>query len=152
MKKLLSVFFLLCAGLVPALAQTNTGRLVGTVASTDGVIAGATVTITDDKTSKDRVVTSAGDGSFTIPQLEVGTYTVKVTATGFKTFTATAVKIDIGREYALTATLEVGRVEDSVTIAAGADVLNATNGELSNTVSTKQIIELPLNGRNPLNL
>ncbi|MEO6724807.1 MAG: TonB-dependent receptor, partial [Blastocatellia bacterium] len=152
MKKMMSLFFMLCVSLVTGFAQSNTGRLVGTVASTDGVIAGATVTITDDKTNKDRVVTSAGDGSFTVPQLEVGTYTVKVTATGFKTFTATAVKIDIGREYALTATLEVGRVEDSVTIAAGADVLNATNGELSNTVSTKQIIELPLNGRNPLNL
>ncbi len=152
MKKMMSLFFMLCVSLATGFAQSNTGRLVGTVASTDGVIAGATVTITDDKTSKDRVVTSAGDGSFTVPQLEVGTYTVKVTATGFKTFTATAVKIDIGREYALTATLEVGRVEDSVTIAAGVDVLNSTNGELSNTVSTKQIIELPLNGRNPLNL
>lgn len=135
-----------------ALAQTNTGRLVGTVASSDGVIAGATVTITDDKTSKERVVTSGGDGSFTVTQLEVGTYTVKVTASGFKTFTATLVKIDIGRDYALAVALEVGRVEDAVTISAGADVLNATNGELSNTVSTKQILELPLNGRNPLNL
>lgn len=135
-----------------ALAQTNTGRLVGTVASSDGVIAGATVTITDDKTSKERVVTSGGDGSFTVSQLEVGTYTVKVTANGFKTFTATLVKIDIGRDYALPVALEIGRVEDAVTVAAGADVLNATNGELSNTVSTKQILELPLNGRNPLNL
>jgi len=152
MKKLLSLFFLLCVGLVPALAQTNTGRLVGTVASPDGVIAGATVTITDDKTNKEKVIVSGSDGSFSVSQLEVGTYTVKVTANGFKTFTATAVKIDIGRDYALTATLEVGRVEDAVTIAAGVDVLNATNGELSNTVSNKQIIELPLNGRNPLNL
>ncbi len=135
-----------------ALAQTNTGRLVGTVASTDGVIAGATVTITDDKTSKERVVTSGGDGTFTVSQLEVGTYTVKVTANGFKTFTATLVKIDIGRDHTLPVALEVGRVEDAVTVAAGADVLNATNGELSNTVSTKQILELPLNGRNPLNL
>lgn len=152
MKKLISLFFMLCVGLVPAFSQTNTGRLVGTVASSDGVISGATVTITDDKTSKERVVVSAGDGTFTVSQLEVGTYTVKVTANGFKTFTATAVKIDIGRDFALTAALEIGRVEDAVTVAAGADVLNATNGELSNTVSTKQIIELPLNGRNPLNL
>lgn len=125
---------------------------MGTIASSDGVIAGANITITDDKTGKERTVVSAGDGSFTVPQLEVGTYTVKVTANGFKTFTATDVKIDIGREYALTATLEIGRVEDAVTVAAGVDVLNATNGELSTTVSNKQIIELPLNGRNPLNL
>lgn len=87
-----------------------------------------------------------------MPQLEVGTYTVKVESPGFKTFTATAVKIDIGREYSLSVPLEVGRVEDAVTVTAGVDVLNATTGELSNTVSNKQIIELPLNGRNPLNL
>jgi hypothetical protein len=110
------------------------------------------VTITDDKTGKDRSVVTAGDGTFTVPQLEVGTYTVKVTANGFKTFTVTSVKIDIGREYSLAATLEVGQVSEAVTVTAGADVLNATTGELSNTVSSKQILELPLNGRNPLSL
>ena len=152
MKKLMTLFILLCAGITPVFAQTNTGRLVGTVASTDGVIAGATVTVTDDKTKRDRTVVTSGDGSFVVPQLEVGTYTVKVESPGFRTFTATAVKIDIGREYSLSVPLEVGRVEDAVTVTAGVDVLNATTGELSNTVSNKQIIELPLNGRNPLNL
>lgn len=152
MKKMMSLFLVLCASLVTVFSQTNTGRLVGTVASSDGVISGATVTITDDKTKKDRSVTTAGDGTFTVSQLEVGSYTVKVSSPGFKTFTATDVKIDVGREYSLTATLEVGKVEEAVTVTAGADVLNATTGELSNTVSSKQILELPLNGRNPLNL
>jgi hypothetical protein len=49
-------------------------------------------------------------------------------------------------------TLEVGQVQEAVTVTAGTDVLNATTGELSNTVNSKQILELPLNGRNPLNL
>lgn len=152
MKTLLSLLFLLSVSLVTTLAQTNTGRLIGTVASSDGVISGASVTVKDDKTGRERTVTSGGDGTFTVPQLEVGTYTVNVTAAGFKKFTATGVKIDIGREHSLPIALEIGRVEEAVTIAAGADVLNATTGELSNTVSNKQIIELPLNGRNPLNL
>lgn len=152
MKKAMSLFFVLCASLASAFAQTNTGRLVGTVASSDGVISGANVTVTDDKTGKERSVVTSGDGTFTVPQLEVGAYTVKVTANGFKTFTAMSVKIDIGREYSLTAALEVGQVSEAVTVTAGADVLNATTGELSNTVSSKQILELPLNGRNPLNL
>jgi len=110
------------------------------------------VTITDDKTGKERSVVTAGDGTFTVPQLEIGTYTVKVTSNGFKTFTAKGVKIDIGREYSLGVALEVGQVAEAVTVTAGTDVLNATTGELSNTVSSKQILELPLNGRNPLNL
>src|SRR5436190_60892 len=110
MKKLMSLSLLFCISVAIAFAQTNTGRLVGTVASPDGVIAGATVTITDDKTQKDRTVVTGGDGTFTVPQLEVGNYTVKVTSTGFKTFTATAVKIDIGREFSLSVALEVGNV------------------------------------------
>ncbi|MEP7342217.1 MAG: TonB-dependent receptor [Acidobacteriota bacterium] len=148
----MSLSLLFCISVATAFAQTNTGRLVGTVASPDGMIAGATVTITDDKTQKDRTVVTGGDGTFTVPQLEVGNYTVKVTSTGFKTFTATTVKIDIGREFSLPIVLEVGNVSEAVTVTAGTDVLNATTGELSNTVSGKQIIELPLNGRNPLSL
>src|SRR6266498_1284523 len=152
MKKAMLLFFVFCVGLASAFAQTSTGRLVGTVASSDGVISGANVTVTDDKTGKGRSVVTAGDGTFTVPQLEVGTYTVKITANGFKTFTATSVKIDIGREYSLAATLEVGQFAETVTVSAGTDVLNATTGELSNTVSNKQILELPLNGRNQMNL
>ena len=152
MRKTMSLFFLLCVSLASAFAQTNTGRLIGTVAGSDGVIAGANVTITDDKTGRERLVVTAGDGTFTVPQLEVGAYTVKVTANGFKTFTATNVKIDIGREYSLPVNLEVGQVTDAVTVTSGTDVLNATTGELSNTVNSKQILELPLNGRNPLDL
>ncbi|HEY9432944.1 MAG TPA: TonB-dependent receptor [Blastocatellia bacterium] len=152
MKKALSLSFLLCVSLASAVAQTSTGRLVGTVTSSDGVMAGANVIITDDKTGKERSIVTAGDGTFTVAQLEVGTYTVKVAVNGFKTFTVTSVKIDIGREYSLAVALEVGQVAEAVTVTAGTDVLNATTGELSNTVSSKQILELPLNGRNPLNL
>jgi len=152
MKKAMSLFFILCVSLASAFAQTSTGRLIGTVASPDGVITGAKVSIIDDKTGKERSVVTASDGTFTVPQLEVGTYTVKVTANGFKTFTAASVKIDIGREYSLPVALEVGQVAETVTVTAGADVLNATTAELSNTVSQKQILELPLNGRNPMSL
>ena len=152
MKKTAIAIFTLLAFAVVVLAQSNTGRLVGTVAGPDGVIPGATVIVKDDKTGKEKTIVSGGDGGFTVPQLEVGTYTVKVSSNGFKAFTANEVKIDIGRDYSLSVALEVGSVSDSVSVTAGNDVLNATNAELSTTVSTKQILELPLNGRNPLNL
>ncbi|MBK7601706.1 MAG: hypothetical protein IPJ07_25530 [Acidobacteria bacterium] len=83
--------------------------------------------------------------------MEVGTYTVKVSSAGFKTFSATELKIDIDAVFA-SGSSRSWKHSESVTVTAGVDVLNATTGELSNTVSTKQIIELPLNGRNPLNL
>ena len=142
---------IVCVLAVSALAQVSTGTLVGTVVDqNDASVAGATVEVTDNATGKVRTVQASSEGTFTVPQLDVGTYTVKVTAQGFKTFTATELKIDVGRPYSLAVTLEPGGVTENVTVVAGADVLNATNAELSNTVSTRQIQELPLNGRNPL--
>lgn len=152
MRRLMLTALALCLLTAPALAQSSTGRIVGTVSGPDGVISGATVTVTDDKTKRERVVTSSGDGTFVVPQLEAGTYSVSVTAPGFKTFNAVGVKIDAGREYPLTSVLEVGGVSESVTVVAGAETVNASNGELNNTVSPQQIQELPLDGRNPLNL
>ncbi|HMF55216.1 MAG TPA: carboxypeptidase-like regulatory domain-containing protein, partial [Pyrinomonadaceae bacterium] len=152
MKKFLMATLALCLFTVAALAQSNTGRLTGTVSDPSGVIPGATVTATNNATGKVDTATTTGEGTFTIPQLDSGTYTVKVTAPGHKSFTANDVKIDVSREYSLPAVLEVGNINENVTVVAGADVVNSTNAELSNTVSPRQIQELPLNGRNPLNL
>src|SRR4030095_16008 len=152
MKEVIKLVVVLCVIALPALGQSNTGRLVGTVADASGVIPGATVIVTDNQTEKDRTVVTSGDGSFVIPQLDAGLYTVKVTSAGHKSFTASDVKIDIGRDYSLNPALEVGAIDENVTVVAGADVINSANGELSNTVSPKQIQDLPLNGRNPLNL
>jgi len=137
---------------ISVFAQANIGRLVGTVSSPDGVVSGATIIIIDNQTNQERKIFATSEGTFNYPALLIGTYTVKISAAGFKTVTASEVKIDVGREYLLNVTLEVGDVQDSVTVTAGADVLNATTGELSNTVSPRQVLELPLNGRNPLDL
>ncbi len=143
----------LCLLAASAFAQSNTGSLVGTVVDQkNAVVANATVTVIDNATQKERTVQTSGEGTFTVPQLNVGTYTIKVTAQGFKTYTATDLKIDIGKEYSLNMALEPGGVTENVTVVAGADVVNATNAELSTTVGKRQIEELPLNGRNPLSL
>jgi hypothetical protein len=75
-----------------------------------------------------------------------------VTSTGFKTFVANEVKIDVGREYNLTPLLEIGAVQETVTVTAGADVVTSTTSQVSNTVSPQQILSLPLITRNPLSL
>ncbi|NOT47927.1 MAG: carboxypeptidase regulatory-like domain-containing protein, partial [Acidobacteria bacterium] len=135
-----------------ALAQGTTGSLKGTVSGPDGVLPGATVTATDANTSREQTVTSGSDGSYRFTQLEFGTYTIKVTATGFKTLIANAQKIDVGREAALDLTLEVGEVSAEVVVTAGADVVTSTTAQVSNTVSPQQILSLPLLVRNPLAL
>ncbi len=152
MKKILLVILTLFLSAGMIYAQDTTGRIVGTVTAPDGVIPGATVVVRDNQTGRERTVTSGADGTFTVSQLEFGTYTVTITATGYKTLTANEVKIDAGREYPLNAQLEVGQITEQVTVTAGAEQINASNAELSTTVSTQQIRELPLNGRNPLSL
>ncbi len=135
-----------------AYGQAATGRLSGTVSGPDGLIANATVVVTDNQTKQSRTVTTNPQGAFSFPQLAVGSYTVSFSATGFKTFTATDVKIDVGKEYVLTPTLEVGAIQEQVNVFAGADVVNSTNAELSNTVSETQLLGLPINGRDPSSL
>ena len=141
-----------CLFAATALAQTNTGNLTGTVSDASGVIQGASVVVRDDKTGQEKTVVTNDVGSFSLSQLDVGLYTVKITAPGHKTFTATALKIDVSVTYTLNATLEVGNISENVTVVAGADIINSTDAQLSNTVSQRQILELPLNGRNPLSL
>lgn len=153
MKRFVFTLLVLWVSSSVALAQTsNTGSLVGTVSGPDGLIAGANVTVTDDKTQRTVTATSNDRGSFTFSQLDVGEYTVTISAAGFKTFTATQVKIDAGRSYTLNSTLEIGQIQETVTVVAGADVVNAVNAELSTTVSPRQVLDLPINGRNPLAL
>ena len=150
--KLLIAFAITLIHVSLLFAQNTTGKIVGTVSAADGAVAGATITVTDDQTGKERTVTSNSEGAFEVPQLEFGSYSVKIAATGFKTFVATTVKIDASREYQLNALLEVGQISEQVVVTAGAEPINASNAELSMTISREQIRELPLNGRNPLAL
>ncbi|HLM57066.1 MAG TPA: TonB-dependent receptor [Pyrinomonadaceae bacterium] len=138
---------------VAALGQTPGGRLTGTVSDPGGaVIPNATIVVKDNQTGRERTVQASDQGAYEMPQLEVGTYTVTITAPGFKTFSATQLKIDAGGAHTLNATLEAGAVTETVTVVAGADVVNSSNAELNTSVTPRQVRELPINGRNPLSL
>lgn len=142
-------------GSAVAFAQTGaTGTLTGVVTDSSGAsIAGATVEVTDSGTKKVRTVTTNGEGGFTIPLLDPGAYEVKVTAPQFKTYSTKDIKIEVGRDYRLNVELNPGDVGEVIEVSAGgAALVNANNASLSTTVNQKQILELPLNGRNPLNL
>lgn len=152
MRKLVVSSLLLFALAVTGLAQSNTGNLTVNVSDASGVIPGATVVIKDEQTGSERTFTTGSSGSISIPQLEVGTYTVTVSAPGRKTSQTTGVKIDIASTTVRNVGLEPGEVSEIVEVVAGGEIINAANAELSNTVGTRQIQELPLNGRNPLSL
>ena len=139
---------------VPAtFSQGSTGRLIGTVTDPGGaVVPGATVTVKDTQTGREQTVTASDEGGFVFNQLSFGIYTVTVTAAGYSTFTATDVKVDTNRDNTLNVAMTVGSLKENVTVVAGADIVNSSSGELSNTISERQVKDLPINGRNPLAL
>jgi hypothetical protein len=151
MKKISIFLVLMFVATAIAYGQLTTSSLIGTVSSPDGVLPGAAVTVRDNKTNKEVAVKTAEDGGFKVPNLEIGSYTVTVSATGFKTFSAENVLLEVGKDYTLNVQLEVGGVNETVTVTAGADIINSSDAQLNGTVSNLQIESLPLLGRNPLN-
>ncbi len=151
MKRLLFVLAIVSLFAITLVAQTSTGRLTGTVSGPDGVLPGATVVLKDKKTGKELTATTNEEGSYTFTNLDYGDYEVRSTATGFKTAIAN-ITIQVAQQYSLSVSLEIGNVSESVTVTAGADLINSTNAELSSTITNRQITELPLAARNPLSL
>lgn len=152
MRRIFLAVFMLFACASFAFAQATAGRLLGTVSGPDGLVPGVTVTLTDNQTGRTRTTNTDGSGGYKFENVSFGTYTVKFSNSGFKTFTANSVIIETNREYSLSPKLEIGAVTAEVTIQAGAEVINSTNAELSETIGKDRIIDLPINGRNPLAL
>ena len=129
-------------------AQGSLGRLAGTVLDTSGaVLPGVSITLVNQQTNETRTTVSTGAGAFTFPQLQPGVYKVTVELTGFKTSTFSNVQVNAGQEYSITAKLEVGGVTETVEVTAGTTLVQTTTPEVSQTVQQKQVLELPLNGR-----
>ena len=154
MKRILSVALLLnLTGLPLTFSQVPTGSISGTVVDTTGAaILGAEITVTNQGSGQTFTAVSSDVGSFVIPSLVAGLYTVRVSLLSFKTFVAADLKVNVGEMYSLVAKLQIGEVTEEITVAAGVDIVNTTETQISNTVSKRQIDDLPLNGRDPLNL
>lgn len=152
MQKLLLILVFILLPTAIAEAQGTTGRLSGTVSGPDGALPGATVVATDKNTEKEVTVSANESGAFLFPQLDFGIYTLKVTAAGFKSFVASEVKIDVGRDYTINPVLQIGDIEETVNVTAGVDLVTSTSAQVSNTVSPQQIQSLPLLARDPIAL
>jgi len=152
--KLLGVFLLIaCAGVIPTMAQVPSGTILGTVKdTTGGVVAGANVTAVSTETNVPRSQMTAEDGSFRFPGLPVGHYDVKVEKSGFKTVTQKDLVLDVGQEAVINFALQVGTESQEVVVTGEAPQVNTTSGTLGGLVNEEKIAELPLNGRNYLDL
>lgn len=155
MRYLVSVVIVLFVVIVTALGQATTSRLDGTVKDPTGAaIPGATVTLTNIETGTTITTTTSELGVYVFPQVPAGYYRVTAQAPGFKKTVVDNVKVDVGIPTTVNFTLEVGELTEVVEVTAseGQALINTVNAELNTVVTRRQILDLPLNGRNPLQL
>jgi hypothetical protein len=150
-----SIAFLVClsallASTSPAVAQSSeTGALQGTVTDpSGGSIAGATITATNRSTGQARTASTDASGGFRISLLPPGNYSVKFSASGFKTIEVPSVEVNVTETELLNRTLEVGSTTQSVTISETAVTVQTENATVGGLVSGDTVTELPLSTRN----
>jgi hypothetical protein len=136
-----------------ATAQVTRGALSGTVTDPGGLpVLAAKVELTDDRTKAVRAVQTNSDGGFSFPQLEVGSYELRVSAAGFKTWRDENVQVHVGEALSIKVDLTIGGPTEEVTVARSEIAVNTETAELGTLIEPVQMTELPLNGRNFLQL
>jgi hypothetical protein len=138
-----------------SLAQTSQTTVSGTVKDQNGaLVPGTTITLTDVATKSERKSVSNDDGFYVFTNVTPGAYMVYAERQGFKKTEVRDVKVDVSIPATVNLTLETGQVSETVTTTATDTqaVINTENAEIATVVLEKQINDLPLNGRNPLQL
>ena len=145
------VLILLGVGLISGVsAQTSTvGNISGTVRDPKGAaVPKAEVVIEEETTGQSRTVRTDEDGAYSAQSLPVGRYKVSVAPQGFKNTVATGIEVHVNDRVVVDLNLEVGQVSEIVTITGAAQLVETESGKVSSLISEKQVVELPLNGRN----
>ncbi|HKS09071.1 MAG TPA: carboxypeptidase regulatory-like domain-containing protein [Pyrinomonadaceae bacterium] len=148
-----AVLALTCWLSLPVMGQSTTGTLTGLVTDPQGaIVSGATITLINSATRIELKSTSNDSGEFVFPQVPPGKYSLSVEATNFKKALATDLTVEVGTTSRTTVVLEVGSVTEQVTITATQDIVNSTTPTLTSVINTRQVQDLPLPTRNPLDL
>ena len=136
-------------GPVSAHAQKLTGTLSGTVTDSSGAaVPGATVTVVNTATSKAFTATTDSQGSYTIAELPDSTYYVKIVSANFKEVTVQGAVVHVATTTTVDAHLQVGSVTEAITVQANPLQVQTDSAALGETIDGTQVKELPLNGRN----
>jgi len=155
-EKVMRTIHILAIGLcccVLAMGQTNKGGISGSVLDQNGAaVPGATVIITNLGTKQAVTVTTSEAGAFSASSLEPVTYSIVVEATGFKKAVLNGLKVDTATIASANIVLETGSLAEQVTITTEANLINSESGTTTQTISERQIQDLPLNNRSVLDL
>jgi len=156
-----SVRFLLSFVALVAVAMSLTGELraqtlgeiTGVVSdSTGAVIVGAKVTATNTGTNAARTAVTNDSGIYSFPAMQPGAYTLKVEMAGFKSFTETGIQLQVQQTARIDVAMEVGEVTQTIEVSGGGALLTTENATVGTVIENRRIVELPLNGRNFLQL
>lgn len=148
-----AVMSVLMLSVSPSYCQVVTATVVGTVKDTSGaVIPRVRVTATDTATGISRSTTTDASGNYRISQLQPGTYSVSAQYTGFKQSVLTGIILQVNLASRVNITLVPGAVHQTVTVASHAPVINTENQMVGQVIGEKKILEMPLNGRNFMEL
>ncbi|MDT7807976.1 MAG: hypothetical protein QOJ70_1789 [Acidobacteriota bacterium] len=146
-----ALLLLLVLGLTASVhAQVSTsGSISGTVRDPQGnAVPKAEITITEETTGVSRTAVGNDDGTYTVSSLPVGRYTVSTAPQGFKKTVNSGVQLHVGDKIVVDLQLEVGNVSEVVTVTSEAQQVETRSADVSSLVSSTQVRELPLNGRN----
>jgi hypothetical protein len=136
-----------------AAGQEFRATIAGTVKDSSGAaIPGVTITVVETRTGTKSETVSDTAGQYVVPFLAPGDYEIHALLQGFKEFSRKAVHLASGDHLVVDAVLEVGDVAESVSVTADAPLINTANSSTGQTITTKQVEDLPLNGRNPMML
>jgi len=144
------IILLLAISLMSAVsAQTSTtGQITGNVTDqSGGAVPDATITATRVDTGETRTVTTSADGNYSIPNVGIGTYGIKVSKGGFKETSVASVVVNVANITRQDVALEIGQVSETVNITADQIQVETQTGTVGEVVSGEQVRELPLNGR-----
>ncbi len=149
---LISLITLVAVFTMPVFGQgSSASSLSGSVADPTGaMIPGANVTVKNNATGAEFKAVTAGNGTFSIPALDDGTYHVTISAIGFKQVVINNVKLDAGTPASVRVTLEVGNTNESIIVHGGGEMLQTQSATISTTLVVNQIANLPLISRNAL--
>lgn len=149
---------ILVCGLVLLLAQIaiqaqTGGSVAGNVMDPNkAVVAGAVVVVSNNDTKEEFTAITNDEGFFRIPNVSSGVYTATVTGKGFKKSIVTQIKVDVGSPSTVNVQMEVGGAAEQVTVVGGGELLRTENSTVGNTLTGRQITDIPTASRNALDL
>ena len=150
---LIMLLLVTLASVPSLLAQSTTASMLGVVRDASGaVVPGARVTVTNTGTSFTRTMTTDNEGSYLFNDLPIGSYELKATMSGFETFVQTGITLVVNQNARVDVALALGSASQTLQVNAQVTDVDTVSSEMGELVDSTRIQQLPLNGRNTMQL